>query len=254
MPRPCSTTANFIQQATTIHEGVYDYSQVVYTKGSSKIKILCKKHGVFEQMPLVHLRGVGCRECCLDRKRKSLLNLLKDFAKVHQDRYGYDLVNCTLARQKVKIQCQLHGVFEQNIGSHLRGNGCPKCADQEKVGGISADYFLSDPSRKGQPGILYLSLVQDKKHLQDFIKVGITTRNVVSRFKTEPTTRLLSYKAYELPLFNAFLIEQQILETFLTDRFYPNIKFNGRTECFHKNMFPLLNNHIQQLAATFLNK
>ena len=35
-------------------------------------------------------------------------------------------------KTKVKIICSEHGVFEQKPNSHLNGNGCPHCAQEEK--------------------------------------------------------------------------------------------------------------------------
>lgn len=39
----------FILDAVKIHGNKYDYSLVEYTNCKTKVKIICKKHGVFEQ-------------------------------------------------------------------------------------------------------------------------------------------------------------------------------------------------------------
>jgi hypothetical protein len=57
------TTEEFIINAKKIHGETYDYSLVEYINSKKPIKILCKKHGVFEQTPNVHLHGVGCPIC-----------------------------------------------------------------------------------------------------------------------------------------------------------------------------------------------
>ena len=41
----------------------YDYSLVDYTDSKTKVKIICPKHGVFEQIPSGHLNGRGCSKC-----------------------------------------------------------------------------------------------------------------------------------------------------------------------------------------------
>jgi very-short-patch-repair endonuclease len=46
-----------------IHGSRYDYSLVTYTGCTNKIKIICKKHGVFEQAPSNHLSSCGCPLC-----------------------------------------------------------------------------------------------------------------------------------------------------------------------------------------------
>ena len=53
----------FIDRAIKIHGDKYDYSLVTYINSISKVKILCKKHGVFEQAPHTHLNGGGCKKC-----------------------------------------------------------------------------------------------------------------------------------------------------------------------------------------------
>lgn len=42
------------------HSDTYDYSLVNYIDNLTKVKIICKYHGVFEQTPHHHKRGGGC--------------------------------------------------------------------------------------------------------------------------------------------------------------------------------------------------
>ena len=51
---------------------------------------------------------------------------------VHGDKYNYSKVNYTEANTKVCIICNEHGEFWQRPSVHLRGQGCPKCADRKK--------------------------------------------------------------------------------------------------------------------------
>jgi hypothetical protein len=57
------TTEVFIEKAIHKHGNAYDYSLVNYIFGSKKVKIICKKHGIFEQLPSMHLFGNGCPNC-----------------------------------------------------------------------------------------------------------------------------------------------------------------------------------------------
>ena len=46
------------------HGDLYDYSQVVYKGSKVNVDIICRKHGIFSQMPYNHFhRGDGCRKC-----------------------------------------------------------------------------------------------------------------------------------------------------------------------------------------------
>ena len=46
----------------------------------------------------------------------------------HGNRYNYDKVVYTTAKEKVIITCTQHGEFEQSPTQHLRGNHCLKCS------------------------------------------------------------------------------------------------------------------------------
>ena len=53
----------FIEKANAVHNGFYDYNEVDYVNGHTKVKIICPIHGVFEQDPASHLQGHGCPFC-----------------------------------------------------------------------------------------------------------------------------------------------------------------------------------------------
>jgi hypothetical protein len=57
------TTGHFIKLAKKVHEGLYDYSKVQYTRSNEKVEIICHHHGSFMQRPEQHLRGEGCPSC-----------------------------------------------------------------------------------------------------------------------------------------------------------------------------------------------
>lgn len=126
------TTKQFIEKAKEIHGNKYDYSKVNYIKNTIPIIIICLEHGEFEQLPRVHLAGHGCPECgkiVRGQKRSVPINEQLDKCKeVHNNFYDYSLVpNDTKWRDKIKIICPIHGIFEQTLGNHLKGTGCPKC-------------------------------------------------------------------------------------------------------------------------------
>lgn len=65
------TQQQFIEKATKKHQGYYDYSLVKYKGNKIKVKIICPKHGVFEQQPNNHLFGQRCIGCMGDNVRKA---------------------------------------------------------------------------------------------------------------------------------------------------------------------------------------
>jgi hypothetical protein len=139
------TTNEFIIKAKQVHGDRYNYSLVDYINSKKKVKIICKIHGEFEQVPYDHLQGYGCLKCCHDKNKSNTIDFINKVKKVHGDKYDYSLVNYINSSIKVKIICKLHGIFEQLPNNHLSaGNGCPKCPSliskqQQEI----IDYLLS---------------------------------------------------------------------------------------------------------------
>ena len=50
----------------------------------------------------------------------------------HKKKYKYDKVNYINSLTKVCITCPIHGDFWQTPQAHVRGDGCPKCALEQK--------------------------------------------------------------------------------------------------------------------------
>lgn len=106
------TTQQIVAQFIKVHKDTYDYSQVNYIHSQTKVKIICKVHGIFEQLIGMHRQGQGCAKCIYDEKRSSLSDVIDKFKTEHGDKYDYSFVNYTNVDTKVKILCKVHGVFE----------------------------------------------------------------------------------------------------------------------------------------------
>ena len=130
-----SDTINFIKDVIKTHGNKYDYSLVKYINAHTKVKIICKEHGIFEQIPNSHLNGNGCPLCrnikLSNLFKKPKINFIKDAIKVHNNKYDYSLVNYCGMHKKLKIICSIHGVFEQTPNNHIRGQNCPKCKESK---------------------------------------------------------------------------------------------------------------------------
>lgn len=132
----------FKEKAKQLHNDKYDYSNVVYVNSRTKVKIICPKHGEFEQSPSSHLQGNGCPKCARKWTDKHKENHAKSSRKsrgmttdewierarqVHGDKYDYSQTVYVNQRTNVKIICPIHGLFEQKADSHIRGCGCKFC-------------------------------------------------------------------------------------------------------------------------------
>ena len=151
------TTQEFIDRCNIIHNFEYDYSLVDYQGDSEKVKIICKIHGVFEQVACAHYKH-GCSAC--SKKRKITKEVFIELAnKIHNNKYDYSQVECLGAFVKVKILCPNHGPFWQDINTHLNSKcGCSKCTH-----------------RNSKNELLWLDslyIPNDKEHRDVCIKVG----------------------------------------------------------------------------------
>ena len=61
-------TESIVRKFQRIHGSTFDYSKVDYFNHTTKVIIICRRHGPFEQQPRLHLRGsTGCRQCIAER-------------------------------------------------------------------------------------------------------------------------------------------------------------------------------------------
>lgn len=123
------TTKNFINKCNSIHNNKYDYSLCEYIKYKDKVKIICFKHGMFEQRAGDHLSGKGCAKCSGSGGGFLTKELFIEKSKLkHGDRYYYpsDYIN---SKTHIEIGCVIHGLFLQTPNRHLAGRGCPTCND-----------------------------------------------------------------------------------------------------------------------------
>lgn len=131
-----SNSKKFVEKSRKIHNEInYDYTLVNYINNDTKVKIICPKHGIFEQKPRHHINGSGCPTCSnrqnIKYEYKHDVNDTNTFIKksknVHGDKYDYTLIKYINTKTKVKIGCTIHGLFEQTPNKHLQGRGCPIC-------------------------------------------------------------------------------------------------------------------------------
>jgi len=122
------TTKQFIKEAIKLNRDRYDYSLVNYINSKTKIKIICKEHGEFEQRPDHHLNNHGCSKCSKNKKL-TLIEFITHSNTIHNNKYDYSMVNYINAHTIIDIRCPIHGIFKQYPYNHtLNSNGCPDCA------------------------------------------------------------------------------------------------------------------------------
>jgi very-short-patch-repair endonuclease len=136
---PNKVTVNYFKiKSSKLHDNKYDYSLILkINNNSDKVKIVCPYHGIFNQSVSNHMNlKDGCPVCTGRGKWNNEL-LISEFKKIHLDKYNYSLVEFAGVSNKIKVICNTHGIFEQTIYHHLKGQGCKLC----KSNSIGEEYI-----------------------------------------------------------------------------------------------------------------
>ena len=160
--------------------------------------------------------------------------------EIHGNKYSYSLVEYIHSKDKVKIVCPIHGVWEQTPSMHLKGQGCKSCADivRSETSGWSRTSFKEKCIKNNNSkGILYILECFDDT--ETFIKIGITSRSIKQRYRG---TRDMPYEytiLHEIVGSPEFIYD---LETLLHKKsknykYTPITQFAGSsTECFEADL------------------
>jgi hypothetical protein len=114
---------NYIEKVKKIHNNKYDYSLINTFGWDQIVKIICPKHGVFNQNLKYHLKGRICPNCQLENKLEEYKKLGNE---IHNNKYNYELVSIK-DFPKANIICPIHGIFELCFRQHVKGQQCPEC-------------------------------------------------------------------------------------------------------------------------------
>lgn len=125
------TPDEFFRSAANVHDNKYDYSKSEYKNMNEKICIICPEHGEFWQTPLAHLHGKqGCPKC--SHRGLNREEMIDEFNKIHGNTYDYSKFVLGKMNEKAIFICPKHGEFLQSPTKHLKGQGCPKCAVENR--------------------------------------------------------------------------------------------------------------------------
>lgn len=243
-------TSYFIKEAKEIHGDKYDYSEVNWKNAKkTKVKIICKTHGIFEQTPDAHInQKQGCGECKrysrLDGRRLTTENFIKKANKIHNNLYLYTKSEVKGNKNKVIITCKKHGDFQQSPNSHLRGRGCRKCYLENN--GYNKSKFIYFAKNN----ICRLYLIEVYNNEEKFLKIGITSKSVDIRFSGN---RKLPYEyntIIEIESEDAGEIwekEIKFKQDFKKYKYKPTLTFKGYTECFELEQKENIINYLKNL-------
>lgn len=127
------TTESFIEKAKKVHEYKYDYSKVEYVDCKTKVKIICKKHGVFIQRPDIHLSGSTCPHCAREEKLNTLDYYIQLSKEKHGDKYDFRNSRYSGCNNYIEVRCKECGnIFYISPVSLVKGVGCKMCNVEEQ--------------------------------------------------------------------------------------------------------------------------
>jgi hypothetical protein len=128
----------FIRRARQRHGDKYDYSLVDWKSTTQAVRIICPRHGEFEQLPYNHMLGRGCARCAIEcpkprpPRRMTTANFIPRAREIHGERYDYSKVEVRGALEPVVIRCRIPGPFAQRPANHLLGFGCTRCSQEQR--------------------------------------------------------------------------------------------------------------------------
>lgn len=135
-----------------------------YVNSSSLLVCSCPEHGEWElSVNSLINKNSDCPVCRGTKKSNSEEFKNKSIEK-HGDKYDYSKVIYAGANTKVTIRCHQHGDFKQTPYNHLRGQGCPGCAQ--------SGFDQTKPS----------TLYAIRSDCGQYVKIGITN-NFKRRFQ-----------------------------------------------------------------------
>lgn len=233
------TTDIFIDNATKKHNNKYSYTNTVYVNSKTKVTITCPIHGDFEQMPDSHMRGGGCTKCKYESISNSMRSTQEEFItkakNKHSDYYDYSQTTYTTDKNKIAIICPIHGEFTQRPNCHLKGKGCPSCANTNKKGGWSYSSWETAAKTSKHFNKFTLYLVRCWNDTEEFYKIGKTYTSISKRFRQFP---------YSWEIINQVEGTAEYVSTtetilhnkYKSYRYIPKIPFGGITECFTQKL------------------
>jgi len=207
------TQNEVLERFKKVHGDKYDYSKVVFIDIKTKVKIKCKKHGYFWQVPINHYRGSHCRDCTTEKNAKNLRGTTEEFLRKakerHGDEFGYSRTKYINSSTKVEIECQKHGLVTVYPNDHIRGGKCPKCAPNRKK---TQDKFIKEATRIHGNKYDYIKV----KYVSSHLKVSIIC-NEHGEFEQTPSTHLQGHGCWDCGVISRGKKQRKTTEQFVLE-------------------------------------
>lgn len=206
-----------------------DFNLIEEYKGqNSFVTYNCEYHGLQKSTIrnlLLKNKKYSCVTCS---KFNRVINNTKSPSDLINQNFTIDISTYKNRKSLLKCYCKKHGYFLKTGQKVKSGQGCFKCKveqlvkENKLIGSYSEELFLNKPEIKNIKCIIYLLKVNN------YYKIGITTKNVLNRIKGlknkakkyNEDLKIDVIKTKESTLYNCFLEEQKILAENKNKRLY----------------------------------
>lgn len=241
-------TEVFINKVKEMHGEKYDYSITEYKGALVKLKIICKKHGEFEQLANSHLSGNGCKKCGkLQRDKsctKSVDYYIESINKIHNNNYSINKEDYINLKTSIPHYCNTQKEWFNMRPYHvISGQSCRKCGNNKiskRSRETSVGWSYSKWEQKGKQSnhfeAFQVYIIRCISSDEDFYKIGKTFQNIKRRFQSK---KEIPYDWEIVKLFKGEALDMSKLEKKLksinkSSNYKPKLKFNGMYECYSK--------------------
>lgn len=165
----------FIGKAKSIHGDTYDYSHVNYVNSWTNVRILCRKHGEFEQKPNTHLSGHGCPICKSSKGELKIEEYLKSNSIEYKRQYKIALEHQIFSRNKLKADFflpQYNTIIEFNGIQHYEKNSYFHKSEDDFNVQVERDKRLRDYCKKNKIKLIIIKYNQVDK-IEESLKYNI---------------------------------------------------------------------------------
>lgn len=120
---------DFIEKSNVIHYHRYDYTKVKLINQLSKVTIICREHGEFNQLASKHIRGQGCPKCKSSSGEYIISKILEEKNINYIKEYSFD--DC-LNKKKLRFD-----FYIPSINTCIEYDGIQHYEPRELFGGLN---------------------------------------------------------------------------------------------------------------------
>lgn len=237
----------FIERATKLHNGKFDYSKVEYFKSNIPVTIICPEHGEYSQIMSDHLKYQGCPRCrTVEQSKRQTLSQAEFIAKSRAlwgDKYTYENTVYIGYKYDITLTCVKHShSFNIEAGTHLKPQQvqqCPYCrfeVSRKQHGTL--ENFVS--KYKDTDTYFYMLHLTSSDTNESFYRIGISA----SDKGLDSTIRRTPYEIEHIELIKlraeaTYRLETDIIVNNRNFSYTPKKRMTGmRYYCFSKVDLP----------------